>query len=258
MVYFVGAGPGAKDLITVRGMRLLEQADVIIYAGSLVNPELLSYVGSGAKIYDSAKMTLEEVLAVIREAEEKGLTTVRLHTGEPSLYGAVREQMDVLAAEGISYESCPGVSACFGAAADLNLEYTLPGISQSLIITRMAGRTAVPERESIESFAAHQASMAVYLSAGMVKELSKRLIDGGYAPDTPAAIVYKATWPDEEAYVCTVETLAAVAVEHQITKTALILVGDVLAAPGYERSKLYDPGFTTGYRKAKKEQGETK
>ena len=211
MVYFVGAGPGAKDLITVRGMRLLEQADVIIYAGSLVNPELLSYAGSGAKIYDSAKMTLEEVLAVIREAEEKGLTTVRL-----------------------------------------------PGISQSLIITRMAGRTAVPERESIESFAAHQASMAVYLSAGMVKELSKRLIDGGYAPDTPAAIVYKATWPDEEAYVCTVETLAAVAVEHQITKTALILVGDVLAAPGYERSKLYDPGFTTGYRKAKKEQGETK
>lgn len=258
MVYFVGAGPGAKDLITVRGMRLLEQADVIIYAGSLVNPELLSYAGSGAKIYDSAKMTLEEVLAVIREAEKKGLTTVRLHTGEPSLYGAVREQMDVLAAEGISYESCPGVSACFGAAADLNLEYTLPGISQSLIITRMAGRTAVPERESIESFAAHQASMAVYLSAGMVKELSERLMDGGYAPDTPAAIVYKATWPDEEAYVCTVETLAAVAVEHQITKTALILVGDVLAAPGYERSKLYDPGFTTGYRKAKKEQGETK
>ena len=258
MVYFVGAGPGAKDLITVRGMRLLEQADVIIYAGSLVNPELLSYVGSGAKIYDSAKMTLEEVLAVIREAEEKGLTTVRLHTGEPSLYGAVREQMDVLAAEGISYESCPGVSACFGAAAALNLEYTLPGISQSLIITRMAGRTAVPERESIESFAAHQASMAVYLSAGMIKELSEKLMDGGYAPDTPAAVVYKATWPDEEAYVCTVETLAAVAAEHQITKTALILVGDVLAAPEYERSKLYDPGFTTGYRKAKKGQGETK
>ena len=165
--------------------------------------------------------------------------------------------MDVLAAEGISYESCPGVSACFGAAAALNLEYTLPGISQSLIITRMAGRTAVPERESIESFAAHQASMAVYLSAGMIKELSERLMDGGYAPDTPAAVVYKATWPDEEAYVCTVETLAAVAAEHQITKTALILVGDVLAAPEYERSKLYDPGFTTGYRKAKKGQGET-
>lgn len=185
MVYFVGAGPGAKDLITVRGMRLLEQADVIIYAGSLVNPELLSYAGSGAKIYDSAKMTLEEVLAVIREAEEKGLTTVRLHTGEPSLYGAVREQMDVLAAEGISYESCPGVSACFGAAADLNLEYTLPGISQSLIITRMAGRTAVPERESIESFAAHQASHGSLLKCGngkrTVEKTDGRRVCAGYA-----------------------------------------------------------------------------
>ena len=166
--------------------------------------------------------------------------------------------MDELDKLNISYKVCPGVSSFCGAASALNLEYTLPGVSQSVIITRMAGRTPVPERESIESFAAHQASMAVYLSAGMVKELSKRLIDGGYAPDTPAAIVYKATWPDEEAYVCTVETLTAVAVEHQITKTALILVGDVLAAPGYERSKLYDPGFTTGYRKAKKEQGETK
>ena len=216
-----------------------------------MNPELLSYAGSGAKIYDSAKMTLEEVLAVIREAEEKGLTTVRLHTGEPSLYGAVREQMDVLAAEGISYESCPGVSACFGAAADLNLEYTLPGISQSLIITRMAGRTAVPERESIESFAAHQASMAVYLSAGMVKELSKRLIDGGYAPDTPAAIVYKATWPDEEAYICTVQELAAVAKKHNITKTALVLVGDVISNQHYTRSRLYAPDFTTEFRRAK-------
>ena len=258
MVYFVGAGPGAADLITVRGMRLLEKADVVIYAGSLVNPELLSYCKKECEIHNSAYMTLEEVLNVMEEAEKQKLTTVRLHTGEPSIYGAVREQMDLLDEKGISYESCPGVSACFGAAALLNLEYTLPEVSQSLIITRMEGRTKVPERESIESFAAHQASMAVYLSAGMVKELSKRLMDGGYAPDTPAAIVYKATWPDEEAYVCTVETLAAVAVEHQITKTALILVGDVLAAPGYERSKLYDPGFTTGYRKAKKEQGETK
>ena len=258
MVYFVGAGTGAPDLITVRGRRYLEQADVIIYAGSLVNPELLSYAKKDCEIFNSATMTLEEVIAVMERAEQEQKMTVRLHTGEPSIYGAVREQMDILDEKGISYESCPGVSACFGAAADLNLEYTLPGISQSLIITRMAGRTAVPERESIESFAAHQASMAVYLSAGMVKELSKRLMDGGYAPDTPAAIVYKATWPDEEAYVCTVETLAAVAVEHQITKTALILVGDVLAAPGHERSKLYDPGFTTGYRKAKKEQGETK
>ena len=238
MVYFVGAGTGAEDLITVRGMRLLEQADVIIYAGSLVNPKLLEYAGKNCEIYNSARMTLEEVIDRMTEAEKAGKKTVRLHTGEPSIYGAVREQMDALEERGIPYESCPGVSACFGAAAALNLEYTLPGISQSLIITRMAGRTAVPERESIESFAAHQASMAVYLSAGMIKELSERLMDGGYAPDTPAAVVYKATWPDEEAYVCTVESLAAVAAEHQITKTALILVGDVLAAPEYERSKL--------------------
>ena len=168
MVYFVGAGTGAVDLITVRGMRLLEKADVIIYAGSLVNPELLQYANKDCEIHDSAKMTLEEVLIVMQKAEAEGKITVRLHTGEPSIYGAVREQMDELDRLGISYESCPGVSACFGAAASLNLEYTLPGISQSLIITRMEGRTKVPEKESIESFAAHQASMAIYLSTGML------------------------------------------------------------------------------------------
>ena len=169
MVYFVGAGTGAVDLITVRGMRLLEKADVIIYAGSLVNPELLQYANKDCEIHDSAKLTLEEVLTIIQKAETDGKITVRLHTGEPSIYGAVREQMDELDRLGISYESCPGVSACFGAAASLNLEYTLPGISQSLIITRMEGRTKVPEKESIESFAAHQASMAIYLSTGMLK-----------------------------------------------------------------------------------------
>ena len=168
MVYFVGAGPGAADLITVRGMRLLEKADVVIYAGSLVNPELLSYCKKECEIHNSAYMTLEEVLAVMEEAEKQELTTVRLHTGEPSIYGAVREQMDLLDEKGILYESCPGVSACFGAAALLNLEYTLPEVSQSLIITRMEGRTKVPERESIESFAAHHASMSIYLSTGML------------------------------------------------------------------------------------------
>ena len=258
MVHFVGAGSGAADLITVRGAKLLGEADVVIYAGSLVNPAVLDYTKVGCEIHDSARLTLEEVIALIEKAEAEGKTTVRLHTGDSSIYGAVREQFDELEKRGIAYDVCPGVSAFCGAAAALRAEYTLPDVSQTVIITRAPGRTPVPERESIESFAAHQASMAVYLSAGMVKELSKRLMDGGYAPDTPAAIVYKATWPDEEAYVCTVETLAAVAVEHQITKPALILVGDVLAAPGYERSKLYDPGFTTGYRKAKKEQGETK
>lgn len=251
MVYFVGAGTGAVDLITVRGMRLLEKADVIIYAGSLVNPELLQYANKDCEIHDSAKLTLEEILNVMQKAEEKGKITVRLHTGEPSIYGAVREQMDELDRLGISYESCPGVSACFGAAASLNLEYTLPGISQSLIITRMEGRTQVPEKESIESFAAHQASMAIYLSTGMLKELSERLVAGGYRKETPAALVYKATWPEEEAYICTIETLYDTAKEHGITKTALVLVGDVITHQNYKKSRLYAADFSTEFRQAK-------
>ena len=251
MVYFVGAGTGAKDLITVRGMRLLEKADVIIYAGSLVNPELLEYAKETCEVHNSARLTLEEVLEIMRKAEEEKKVTVRLHTGDPSIYGAIREQMDELDKMGINYESCPGVSACFGAAASLNLEFTLPEISQSLIITRMEGRTKVPEKESIESFAAHQASMAIYLSTGMLDELSKRLIAGGYKATTPAALVYKATWPEEEAYICTVETLHATAKEHGITKTALVLVGDVIAHQNYEKSRLYAADFSTEFRQAK-------
>ena len=249
-VYFVGAGPGAADLITVRGAGLIKEADVIIYAGSLVNPQLLDYANENAEIHNSAYLTLEEVLDLMKQAVSEGKTVCRLHTGDPSLYGAVREQMDALDELGISYSSCPGVSAAFGAAAALDIEYTLPGLSQSLIITRMEGRTAVPEKESIESWAAHGSTMAIYLSAGMLPELSAGLVAGGYSKDTPAAIVYKATWPDEEAYCCTVADLAAVAEEHGITKTALILVGDVIAKSGYSRSKLYDRTFSTGFRRA--------
>ena len=249
MIHFVGAGSGAADLITVRGKKYLEKADVIIYAGSLVNPVLLDETKGGCRIYNSAKMTLEEVIAVMEQAEAAGKRTVRLHTGDPCLYGAIREQMDVLDERGIAYDYCPGVSSFSGAASALNLEYTLPGVSQSVVITRMAGRTPVPEKESIESFAAHHATMVVFLSAGMLDELSGRLIAGGYAPDTPAAIVYKATWEDEKSFVCTVETLAQTAKENNITKTALMIIGDVVAHHSYERSKLYDPGFTTEFRK---------
>lgn len=249
-IHFVGAGSGAKDLITVRGAELLKQADVVIYAGSLVNPEVLEYC-TGAKIFNSALLTLEEILELYRNAYDEGKDIVRLHTGDPSIYGAIREQMDALDEMGIEYDLCPGVSACFGAAASLNLEYTLPGISQSLIITRIAGKTDVPELESIESFASHKASMAIYLSASMMEELEDRLIKGGYAPDTPAAIVYKATWPDEESYICTVETLEKTAREHNITKTAVILVGDVIAKNGYDKSRLYAADFSTEYRNAK-------
>ena len=227
---------------------MLEQADVIIYAGSLVNPELLAYAKKTCEIHNSAKLTLEEVIQIMSSAEAEGKMTVRLHTGDPSIYGAVREQMDELDRLSIPYESCPGVSACFGAASSLNLEYTLPGISQSLIITRMEGKTKVPEKEKIESFAAHQASMAIYLSAGMIKELSRRLIDGGYQKTTPAALVYKATWDEEEAYICTIETLYDTSVTHGITKTALVLVGDVIAHQNYRKSRLYAADFSTAFR----------
>ncbi len=248
MVHFVGAGPGAPDLITLRGKELLEQADVIIYAGSLVNPQLLDYAKPKCQIHNSAEMTLEEVLDVMRQAEKEGRVTVRLHTGDPCIYGAVREQMDVLDEEGIAYDSCPGVSSFCGAASALNLEYTLPEVSQSVIITRMAGRTPVPDKESIESFAAHQATMVVFLSTSMLEELSERLMAGGYTRDTPAAIVYKATWEDEKTYVCTVGTLAQTAREHKITKTALMIIGDAVSASSYERSRLYHPEFETEFR----------
>lgn len=252
MVHIVGAGPGAPDLITVRGKELLEQADVIIFAGSLVNPALLDYKKADCQVWDSAKMTLEEVISVMEKAEKEGRRTVRLHTGDPSVYGAVREQMDELEKRGIAYEICPGVSSFCGAAAALKLEYTLPDISQSVVITRMAGRTPVPERESIASFAAHGATMAVFLSAGMLRELSEELQRGGYEADTPAAVVYKATWEDEKKVVCTVGTLYESAERLGINKTALILVGDAVAQRGYERSRLYDPSFTTGCREGKR------
>lgn len=252
MIHFVGAGSGAPDLITVRGAELLKQADVIIYAGSLVNPALLDYKKDGCAVYNSAKMTLEEVLAVMLDAEGKGLMTVRLHTGDPCLYGAIREQMDVLDEKGIAYDYCPGVSSFCGAASALNLEYTLPDVSQSVIITRMAGRTPVPEREEIASLAAHHATMVVFLSTGLLEQLSERLIAGGYTADTPAAIVYKATWEDEKAFVCTVGTLARTARENGIKKTALMIIGDVVTHSSYRRSDLYNPSFATEFREASK------
>lgn len=254
MVFFVGAGPGAADLITVRGERLLEKADVVIYAGSLVNPGLLDFCRRDCAIYDSSGMVLDEVIDLMKETEDRGAVTVRLHTGEPSIYGAVREQMDRLDELGIRYESCPGVSACFGAASALDIEYTLPGVSQSLIITRMEGRTAVPASESIESLASHHASMAIYLSTGMLGSLAARLISGGYDEHTPAALVYKATWSDEQAYLCEIGELEQTAESHGIKKMAVVLVGDAVAHRKYELSRLYSPEFETGFRKKKGKQ----
>ena len=248
MVHFVGAGPGAPDLITLRGAALLERADQVIYAGSLVNPALLARCKAGCRILNSAAMTLEQVIAAMAEAEAQGLTTVRLHTGDPSLYGAIREQMAALDKRGIEYDVTPGVSSFCAAAASLNAEYTLPGLSQTLILTRMAGRTPVPERERMELLAQHGASMALFLSAGMISELQAELLKGAYSAGTPAAIVYKASWPEEKTLRCTLGTLAECAQAAGITKTALVLVGDFLGAD-FDRSRLYAPDFTTGYRK---------
>lgn len=249
MVHFVGAGSGAVDLITVRGARLLSEADVVIYAGSLVNPELLSYTKDGCAIHNSAEMTLEEVLAVIEKAEAEGKTTVRLHTGDSSIYGAVREQFDALDKMGVDYDVCPGVSAFCGAAASLKAEYTLPDVSQTVIITRTAGRTPVPERESIASLASHQSTMVLFLSTKLTEKLQRELLAGGYPGSTPVAIVYKATWPDEKIFRCTVDTLHRTVQDNGLTKTSLIIVGGCMGDK-YERSRLYDPGFSTEYREA--------
>lgn len=247
MIIFVGAGPGAVDLITIRGQKALAAADCIIYAGSLVNPALLDYRKEGCEVHNSAGMTLEEVIEVMRQGHGEGKSVVRLHTGDPSLYGAIKEQMDALNELAIPYEIVPGVSSFLGAAASLQAEFTLPEVSQTLILTRMEGRTPVPEKEGIERLASHQASMAIFLSASMLEELSKKLMQGGYTAQTPAALVYKATWPDEKVVRTTVGQLAVAAKEHAIHKTALVFVGDFLDSD-YERSKLYDPAFTHGFR----------
>ena len=232
MIHFIGAGPGGADLITVRGARLLGQADCIIYAGSLVNPELLQYRKDGCAVYDSAGMTLEEVLALMQEQERAGHTTVRLHTGDPCLYGAIREQMDALDRLGLPYAYTPGVSSFCGAAAALNAEYTLPEVSQSVIITRMAGRTGVPQGEELRRMASHGCTLVLFLSTGLLEQAQEELLAGGaYTADTPAAIVYRATWPDERVLRCTVGTLARTAAENHITRT--------------------DPSFTHGYREGR-------
>ena len=251
MIRFVGAGPGAPDLLTLRGAELLARADCVIYAGSLVNPALLGLTKPGCALFNSAEMTLEQVIAQMEAQEALHHETVRLHTGDPSLYGAIREQMDALDARGIPYDVAPGVSSLSGAAAALRVEYTIPGVNQTVIVTRMAGRTPVPAGQDIASLASHGAAMVIFLSAGMLDALQAELLRGAYAEETPAALVYKATWPEERLLRCRLGDLAAVGREAGVRRTALVLVGDFLRQAG-ERSRLYDPAFSTGYREAEK------
>ena len=248
MVSFIGAGPGDPELLTIKGKKIIDSADVIIYAGSLVNPQVLADAKEGAVIYNSALMNLDEVIDVMKDAEDKGLKVARVHTGDPAIYGAHREQMDRLDELGIDYEVIPGVSSFLASAAVLKKEYTLPGVSQTVILTRMEGRTPMPPKEKLVDLAKHNATMIIFLSVGMLDEMSA-ILRQEYRPETPVAVVYKATWEDEKSFVCTVGTLAQTAKENQITKTALMIIGEAVAHSNYERSKLYDPGFTTEFRK---------
>lgn len=249
MIYFVGAGPGAPDLITVRGRELLRQAHTVVYAGSLINPKLLTETPAGCQLVNSATMTLDQVVAKLSQAEGPGRTVVRLHSGDPSLYGAIREQMDALRELGLPFELVPGVSSFCAAAAALQIEYTLPEVSQTVILSRMKGRTPVPERESINSLAAHGATMVLFLSSGMLSELCACLEEGGYPPDTPAALVYKASWPEEKIVRGTIATLPQLGAEAGINATALVVVGNCLG-DDYQLSRLYAPDFSHGFRKA--------
>jgi len=250
-VYIVGAGAGDPELITVKGQKLLQKADVIIYAGSLVNPALLDLAKKGAEIHDSASMTLPEVIETIEKAVAKGRMVVRLHTGDPSIYGAIQEQMDALKKKGIDFEVVPGVSSFLATAAALKQEYTLPGISQTVIITRNEGRTPVPEREKLRSLAAHQATMCIFLSITMLADVVKELIEGGYAPDTPIAIVQRASWPEQKIVRATLETIVAEIADKGIDRTAMIVVSRCLGAD-YELSRLYAPEFSHMFREARK------
>ncbi len=250
MIHFVGAGCGAKDLITVRGMKHIEKADVICYAGSLVNRELLEYNRKNAVIYDSSVMTLEQIMDVLITSEKEGKYTVRLHTGDPSLYGAIKEQMDELDKADIEYDVTPGVSAAFGAAASLKCEFTLPDVSQTLILTRTEGKTLVPSNQSIRALAGHNATMAIYLSASLSEKLKEELLAGGYSENTPVAICYKVTWDDEKIIKCNIKTMCEELEKNKISKTCIFIVGDVLETDNYDYSRLYAADFSTEYRKA--------
>ena len=249
-VSFVGAGPGDVELITVKGQRLLREADVIIYAGSLVNPALLSLAKQGAAIYNSASMTLDEVIEVMVEFTNNGKKVVRLHTGDPSIYGAIQEQMDALEKKKISYDVVPGVSSFLATAAALKCEYTLPDVSQTVIITRLEGRTPVPEKEKLALLASHNATMCIFLSVHMIQNVMDELIAGGYATDTPVAIVQKASWPEQKIFRGTISTIATIVTDAKIDRTAMIVVGHCLDSE-YALSRLYAPEFGHMYRDAK-------
>ena len=248
-VVFIGAGSGDPELITLKGKRWLEQADVVIYAGSLLNPEYLKYCKAGVELYDSAKMGLPEMLKVMIAGVKADKLVVRLHDGDPSFYGAIQEVMTAMDKEGIEYFRIPGISCLLGGAAALNRELTLPNVSQTVIITRPEGRTPVPEAEALRKLAVHQATMVIFLGTPHIARVVEELQKGGYPADTPCQVVYKATWPEQKIVKGTLQDIVGKVKAEGITETALIFVGKVLDPKAYDYSKLYDPKFTTGFRK---------
>jgi precorrin-4/cobalt-precorrin-4 C11-methyltransferase len=248
-VVIIGAGSGDPELITLKGKRYLEAADIVVYTGSLLNPEYLKYAKASAKLYDSAKMGLPEMLKVMVEGVKAGKNVVRLHDGDPSFYGAIQELMHGLDKEGVGYWRIPGISCLLGGAAALNRELTLPNISQTIIITRPEGRTPVPDRESIAKLAQHQATMVIFLGTPHIAKVMVELQKGGYPKDTPVSVVYKATWPEQKIVLGTITDIVEKVKKEGITETALIFVGKVMNPEAYDLSKLYDPTFTTGFRK---------
>ncbi len=252
-VYFVGSGPGDPELITIKAKNLIEQADIIVYSGSLLNPKILEYTKKDAQLYDAALLDREKIYSILRDSTKQGKLAIRFHDGDPGLFSTIREQIDKLEKDGLRCIVVPGITAILGAAAAMNLELTLPGNTQTLIITRAEFRTPVPDREKISELAKHGATMVFYLSVHLISDIVEEILKGGiYNKETPAAVVYRATWKDQKIIKGTLGNIVNKTKESKIIKTALIIVGDVLAPTNYQFSKVYDAGFTHGYRMAKK------
>ena len=252
-VYFVGSGPGDPDLITIKAKKLVEQADIIVYSGSLLNPKILEYAKKDAQLYDAALLDREKIYRILRDSTREGKLAIRFHDGDPGLFSTIREQIDKLEKDGLQCSVVPGITAILGAAATMNLELTLPGNTQTLIITRAELRTPVPDREKISELAKHGATMVFYLSVHLISNIVEEILKGGiYTKETPAAVVYRATWEDQKIIKGTLGNIVNKTKESKIIKTALVIVGDVLAPTNYEFSKVYDAGFTHGYRRAEK------
>ncbi len=249
-VFFIGCGPGDPDLITVKAKKLLQKADVVVYSGSLI-PEQIMKMCKKAKTFDAAKLVREEIFDILRKNAKKGKNVVRLHDGDPTIYGAIREQMDNLHKEKINSEVIPGVTSFLASAAALGSQLTLPGVTQTMIITRAEKRTKVPKREKISELAKHRATMIFYLSVQLIDNIVKEAVAGGYPKTTPVGVVYRASWPDQMIITGTLQTISKKIKAQKITRTAIIIIGDVIKPKSYEYSKLYDKSFSHGFRKAK-------